>query len=118
VVSDARQSIYRFRGASPANMAWFDREYPRAQRDQLAINYRSSTEIVGTVQSIAEQMSLPGVLPLAFTSEHGPAGVKPQITSFAGSEGEAKGIADEIRTLEREGVAFRDQAVLCRSNAR
>ena len=32
VVGDARQSIYRFRGASSANMAAFKSEFPSARR--------------------------------------------------------------------------------------
>lgn len=41
VVGDARQSIYRFRGASATNMAQFSKDFPGAQVRQLAVNYRS-----------------------------------------------------------------------------
>jgi Zn-dependent peptidase ImmA (M78 family) len=56
VVGDARQSIYRFRGASSANMARFKTDYVGAKVDQLEINYRSTTEIVEAFQSIAPRM--------------------------------------------------------------
>jgi len=36
VVGDARQSIYRFRGASSENMVRFATDYPGAVIDQLA----------------------------------------------------------------------------------
>ena len=45
-VGDHRQSIYRFRGASPANVAAFKRDYPNGQRLELGVNYRSRTPIV------------------------------------------------------------------------
>src|SRR4029077_11230412 len=41
VVGDARQSIYRFRGASSANMVAFSGEYANASADQLSVSYRS-----------------------------------------------------------------------------
>ena len=37
VVGDARQAIYRFRGASSANMACFKSEFPNADIDQLSV---------------------------------------------------------------------------------
>jgi superfamily I DNA/RNA helicase len=48
VVGDAKQSIYRFRGASSFNMARFGhQDFPGGIRDNLDINYRSTSEIVG-----------------------------------------------------------------------
>ena len=46
VVGDNRQSIYRFRGASPANINAFHNDFDGAQRGELAVNYRSRAEIV------------------------------------------------------------------------
>ena len=42
VVGDSRQSIYRFRGASSANMVKFMYEYDDATADKLSVNYRSA----------------------------------------------------------------------------
>src|SRR5207244_9113051 len=42
VVGDARQSIYRFRGASSANMVRFDTDFPRAKRLSLGKIGRAS----------------------------------------------------------------------------
>ena len=53
VVGDARQSIYRFRGASSANMVKFTAHYPGAKTDKLEVNYRSMSEIVDTFVSCA-----------------------------------------------------------------
>ncbi len=52
VVGDARQSIYRFRGASSVNMASFKTEYPSADVDQLEISYRSTQQIVDCIRGL------------------------------------------------------------------
>jgi superfamily I DNA/RNA helicase len=46
VVGDQDQAIYRFRGASPANIGQFHRDYPGAQVLPLSRNYRSLVDIV------------------------------------------------------------------------
>src|SRR5262249_62202284 len=45
-VGDLRQAIYRFRGASPANVARFHHDFPKGQRADLAVNYRSQPSLV------------------------------------------------------------------------
>jgi superfamily I DNA/RNA helicase len=119
VVGDARQSIYRFRGASSANMVLFASEYSDAAVDQLSVNYRSSEEIVGALVRMAPHLGASqGMLPLALKSDHGASGIKPQVRRFDTLEQEAEGIAASIVELERGGIRFRDQAVICRSNGR
>ena len=46
VVGDDDQSIYGFRGASPAIMKHFSEDYPEAKIVRLEINYRSAAHIV------------------------------------------------------------------------
>lgn len=46
IVGDDDQSIYRFRGASPANMQQFLIDYPKAEQILLNINYRCHRQIV------------------------------------------------------------------------
>ncbi len=41
VVGDARQSIYRFRGATPSNMVRFTEDFPGGRVLRLSTNYRS-----------------------------------------------------------------------------
>ncbi|GMA74736.1 hypothetical protein GCM10025880_11530 [Methylorubrum aminovorans] len=53
VVGDARQSIYRFRGATSASMAAFRAHYPGATLGALDVNYRSRKEIIDTFTSFA-----------------------------------------------------------------
>ena len=119
VVGDARQSIYRFRGASSANMVGFKTEFPSADIDQLGISYRSTQQIIDTFTTFAQDMGASkGMLALKLTADRsiGPEG--PDLRKFDRDEDEEEGIAAAIRELEAKGVRQRDQAVLCRSNRR
>jgi DNA helicase II / ATP-dependent DNA helicase PcrA len=119
VVGDARQSIYRFRGASSANMAAFSQEYPAAKCDQLLINYRSTEPIVKVVTAIAPRMGASkGMLNLALEADRGGSLHRPQIRRYETLDAECEGIAASVRELEAGGVQLRQQAVLCRTNSR
>lgn len=118
VVGDLRQSIYRFRGASSTNMARFGQDYPQAGFAQLGINYRSTDQIVAAVVQAASQMGASKrMLPLETRANRG-CGPRPQIRRYETLDDEAAGLAASVRELESRGVALRDQAVLCRTNAR
>lgn len=119
VVGDARQSIYRFRGASSANIAGFKSDYPGAQNDQLSVSYRSTQEIVNLVTAIAPRMDASiGMLPLAITADRGTGSSLPEIRRYQTLDDESEGIAASIRELEKNGVHLRKQAILCRANSR
>jgi DNA helicase-2/ATP-dependent DNA helicase PcrA len=119
VVGDSRQSIYRFRGASSSNMAALASEYPNAAVDQLSVNYRSSEEIVGALVRMAPHLGASnGMLPLALTADRGALGINPELRRFDTLDQEAEGVAASILELENAGIRLKDQAVLCRSNAR
>ena len=119
VVGDARQSIYRFRGASSANMARFSVDYPDAVIDQLDVNYRSTEQIVNSFVAVATRMGASaGMLPLDLSASRGSGPVKPQIRRYDTLNDELEGVAASVRELEDAGVALRDQAVLCRTNSR
>ena len=119
VVGDARQSIYRFRGASATNMARFPTDYPAAVFGQLDMNYRSTEQIVNSLVAVAPHMGASeGMLPLHLTTDRGRGPAKLQIRRYETLDDEAAGVAASVRELESAGVALRDQAVLCRSNSR
>lgn len=117
VVGDARQSVYRFRGAAPVNMARFADDFPGARVLRLARNYRSQPPIVRAVSTFAAGMpALPGA---AFTvwepnRPQTTGAVQMEIAADAGAEG--RGIAAEVLRHHGRGVQFREQAVLCRSH--
>ena len=54
VVGDQDQAIYRFRGASPANIGQFHRDYPGARVLPLSRNYRSLADIVAAAGAFRE----------------------------------------------------------------
>jgi DNA helicase II / ATP-dependent DNA helicase PcrA len=53
VVGDARQAIYRFRGAEPENVVRFGEDFPNPQIFQLSENFRSSPDIISTLNRLA-----------------------------------------------------------------
>ena len=53
-VGDADQAIYRFRGAAPANLTRFTRDYADAQVVTLRRNYRSLPPILEAAASVAQ----------------------------------------------------------------
>ena len=119
VVGDARQSIYRFRGASSENMVRFSSDYPGAVSDQLGVNYRSTDQIVRSLVAVAPHMGASsGMLTLELEADRGNGPNSPEIRRLETLNDEVEGVAASIRQLEGAGVALRDQAVLCRTNRR
>ncbi|TBG96064.1 ATP-dependent helicase [Rhizobium leguminosarum] len=118
VVGDARQSIYRFRGASSGNMAAFTTDFPGGVTDALARSYRSTIAIIRNFTSFAHDMKASeGLHDLKLETDKGP-GVATPVREFANLESEIGGIAASITELREGGIALRDQAVLCRTNKR
>ncbi|MCH5514643.1 UvrD-helicase domain-containing protein [Pseudomonas syringae] len=118
VVGDAKQSIYRFRGASSFNMARFGREdFPGAVRDRLKINYRSAAEIVNACSAFAAGMSTADGNE-SLDADCGQSGNLPEVITVDNGSLLTPAIADRIQELLRSGYSYRDQAVLCRGNDR
>ncbi|MGD9920059.1 MAG: UvrD-helicase domain-containing protein [Pseudorhodoplanes sp.] len=119
VVGDARQSIYRFRGASSANMAAFADDFPSMDSGQLEISYRSTQKIISIFGDFASGMDLPADLrDLTLAASRGEGMDHPEMRVFVTPDEEAAGIAASVRDLEKAGVKLRDQAILCRANRR
>ena len=119
VVGDARQSIYRFRGASSANMVRFDVDFPGAKRLSLGKNYRSTREITDTYTRFSRSMTAStGMLPLTLEAERGATGVKPELRQAANEDEEQAAAAASVLELQKAGVQLREQAMLFRSNSR
>ena len=117
VVGDARQSIYRFRGASPQNIRNFEKDFPRARRLSLDINYRSQEPVVRLFEAFATKMKASvGGLPAEWTAERGDQGGEIVMEVATDLEAEAVGLAEEIKRRRGQGIVCRDQAVLCRSH--
>ena len=118
VVGDARQSVYRFRGASPVNMASFATDFAGARLQPLEINYRSQQAVVNVVSRFAEKMPrLPGVGCSPWRAHRKDTDGVVQMEIAESSEAEGDGIARDIeRHRSERGLVYRDQAVLGRSH--
>ncbi len=115
VVGDAKQSIYRFRGASAFNVQRFGSDdFPGGARGRLTINYRSSEEITTAfVQFAKAGMKVAANRDVTVVSDRGPNGFKPEYVAVETADDEIAVVAQNILKLRDAGHGFRDQAVLC-----
>lgn len=118
VVGDAKQSIYRFRGASSFNMSRYGREdFPGAIRDRLEVNYRSTVEVTTAFSTFASGMSA-GEDERALEAHRGVGGHLPELITVGGTALVTPAVADGIKKMLDGGYRYRDQAILCRGNDR
>ena len=114
VVGDSDQSIYAFRGADMRNIAEFGKDFPGSRTILLEQNYRSTQNILSAANAvISKNFDRPE------KNLWSDAGDGEKIVSFTGLDerGEAAYIVDQIQDLRKQGTAYRDMAVLYRTNA-
>jgi Zn-dependent peptidase ImmA (M78 family) len=98
-VGDARQSIYRFRGASSFNMTRFGTcDFPGGQRGRLTRNYRSVAEIVDTFSAFAIKMKAGGG-DGSLAAERGPGGHSPEHRAVTAAPQQAVALAEAIEEM-------------------
>lgn len=115
VVGDDAQSIYAFRGANIDNILKFQSIYEGARLFKLEQNYRSTQTIVKAANSII--VNNQRQIRKEVFSENGD-GEKVHLNIAYSDKEEASVVCNEIRRLHnRYGVAYRDIAVLYRTNA-
>ncbi|MGA1540382.1 MAG: ATP-dependent helicase, partial [Chthoniobacterales bacterium] len=113
VVGDDAQSIYSWRGANFENILKFPERYAGAQTYRIETNYRS----------------VPGILDVANAAIRGnvrqfeknlrawrKAGGRPVLVETPTNNDQAAYIAQQILELNRQGLEFRDMAVLYRAH--
>ncbi len=113
VVGDDDQSIYRFRGATIANILDFEKQYKGARTIRLEQNYRSTQAILNAANAIiAHNLGRKGKR--LWTSN----GAGQPITVYEASDegAEANYIASRI-IAGSKGKNFKDYAILYRTNA-
>ncbi|MBD0325061.1 MAG: UvrD-helicase domain-containing protein, partial [Pyrinomonadaceae bacterium] len=137
VVGDTRQAIYRWRGAAPAQVRHFLKDFPHGRTKALMVNYRSLPPIVNFISAVASRMSvLPatdGHIETAAMTERADfsawqahrqesaatpdeqGAVRFEIATNA--DAEARELAQLIKSREERGVPFRAQAVICRKHS-
>lgn len=116
MVGDAKQSIYRFRGASSFNMTRFGNEdFANGRRGRLKRNYRSVPEIVSSFSNFAITMRA-GDVDGGLEADRSANGHNPELRTVQRAEHQQFALANAIEELRREGYAYRDQAILCTGN--
>ena len=113
IVGDDDQSIYRFRGARPEIMLNFTKDYPDAGKVILDTNYRSGAEIVrhaGNLISFNQKRFEKKITPAAKT------GIPVVKQEFQTQREQNLYVIQEILRLHREGMEYKDMAVLFRTN--
>ena len=116
-VGDADQAIYRFRGASPANLAQFASDYPDARTLTLRRNYRSAPDVLVAAAAVASAMLGGDRVPLeaARPDIEAAPGMVVTLASALDEQSELAGLAEKIRQRAESGRPFGDQVVLCRT---
>ena len=113
VVGDDAQSIYSWRGANFENILKFPERYAGAQTYRIETNYRS----------------VPGILEVANAAIRGnvrqfeknlrawrQAGGRPMLAELPTNNDQAAYVAQQILELNRQGLEFREMAVLYRAH--
>ena len=114
VVGDDDQSIYRFRGATIANILDFEKQYQGARVIRLEQNYRSTQCILNAANAvIANNVGRKGKK--LWTSN--PQGDPVVVYEASDERAEASFVTSQILAGKRQGRAMKDHAILYRTNA-
>lgn len=113
VVGDDDQSIYRFRGSKPEIMLGFERDYPKAKKVLLDVNYRCAPAIVEAAGKLVAHNAH------RFPKEVHAAGGEAAHLFFQCFEDQWKEnayVIEQIKSAINQGVPPNEIAVLCRTN--
>lgn len=113
VVGDDDQSIYGWRGADITNINEFESFFPGAKVIKLEENYRSTTPILHTANSLIKNNV--GRRPKSLWSQN-PGSQPVRLVLAEDDKEEAELICDEMLEANRKGDKFDDMAVLFRTN--
>ncbi len=117
-VGDVDQAIYRFRGASPANLQRFTHDFDGAQIIPLGRNYRSRPQILRAASAFASAF-LPSERRIALEATRSAEDDAPAVFLATAPDGEAEldGLAQMMRERVAAGTPLRQQAVLLRTRS-
>ncbi len=122
VVGDDDQSIFRFRGASLSNILDFRKMYPDSERVVLNQNYRSTQDILDSAYTLIQhnnpdRLEAEENINKSLQSNLEYSGKSIFQFQFDTLSHEADRVAEIIKEKSRQGIPFRDIAVLVRRNA-
>ena len=113
IVGDPDQTIYTWRGANVKFLLEFDQAFPGTKTILMMENYRSTPEILAAANSLIDKNAHRVKKALLPTLPSG----SPVVCHLAGSqEAEAGWIAGQVQELHRQGVPYREMAVLYRAH--
>lgn len=112
VVGDDDQSIYRFRGASPANMQQFLKDYPESEQILLNVNYRCHRQIVEASLAVVAENKERFEKEIEASHAYGD-GVCRYI--YDTQEEEQSGLIDRLNAQLKDKTLQRS-AIICRTN--
>jgi DNA helicase-2/ATP-dependent DNA helicase PcrA len=122
VVGDDDQSIFRFRGASLANIHNFRKVYPDYSKIVLNRNYRSAQPILDSAYKLIQhnnpyRLEVQENVDKTLESSFKDVGKSIHMLTFDTLSHEADRVAEVIEEKEKKGFRYRDMAVLVRRNA-
>jgi DNA helicase-2/ATP-dependent DNA helicase PcrA len=114
MVGDDDQSIYRFRGARPEIMLSFSKDFPNGRQILLNVNYRSGRQIVEMAGRLIANNTTR--YPKQITASRD--GEKQEVffAAYEDSKAQNEAVLEKIKQLHDSGVAYREMAVLFRTN--
>lgn len=117
VVDDPLQNIFMWRGSDNKYVLEFDNDWEGARTIQLNKNYRSSSDIVAAANKFAkcipESQHKHYIESVADKGEF----EKPHFAKYYDETDEAQRITELIKGYAKDGYAYKDIAVLTRTNA-
>lgn len=115
-VGDLRQSIYRFRGASPAYIRRFRQDFPQAEVYDLETNYRAADRLVEFARRVGTRVGVALPEPNWKAGPSEKEGGSIRVALAEDKDAELHGIARSVEAFTERGHHYRDMAVLCRTN--
>jgi DNA helicase II / ATP-dependent DNA helicase PcrA len=112
-VGDDDQSIYGWRGAEVDNILRFENDFPGAKVIRLERNYRSTPHILAAASGLIAKNE--GRLGKTLRTDV-PEGKKIIVRGHWDSDEEARGVGDDIESLQRQRERLNDIAILVRAS--
>ncbi|MBI3046220.1 MAG: UvrD-helicase domain-containing protein [Candidatus Harrisonbacteria bacterium] len=114
VIGDDAQSIYAFRGSDFRNFLNFEKDWANAAIIKLEENYRSTQNIIRAASELIKNNKFQKPKDL-WTKN--PEGDLIRLFAFPNNEEEARGTAEKISELLKNGESIKEIAILYRTNA-
>lgn len=115
LVGDPAQTIYTWRGAQPSKLLGFEQKWS-ADVTLMGRNYRCGQVIIDLANKVLGAMDPSTRLDMSMVCEKGTEG-ELLVREYQDLDDEGESIADRCLDLQKDGVEWRDMAVLYRTNA-